>query len=186
MKSRNSTLRLTVMAVMAAMVCVVSYIRIPFFGTSLHMANAVCVLCGLLLGPLPGFVAAGIGSFLFDLLSGYGAEGFITLVSKGAIGLVSGLIAYKAAHKETYTAREHGLIILASILGALSYVALYMLKTCIFGYVVYNLATEGVIARMLSKLWGSLINAVFAAIATPILFHALRPALRHTALWETC
>ena len=60
--NRNDTFRLCFIGLMAAIVFVVNYLRIPFMGTQLHMTNALCVLCGLLFGPSAGFLAAGIGS----------------------------------------------------------------------------------------------------------------------------
>ena len=75
-------------------------------------------------------------------------------------------------------------ITVGSVLGALSYVALYMLKTFVFGQLLDGLTLDAVTLSMLSKLPGSLINAVFAFIAAPILFSALRPALRLFGLFE--
>ena len=60
--SRTNTFRTCFIGLMAAIVFVVNYLRIPFMGTQLHMTNALCVLCGLLFGPGAGFLAAGIGS----------------------------------------------------------------------------------------------------------------------------
>ena len=59
-----------------------------------------------------------------------------------------------------------------------------MLKTFIFGLTVKGLTLDATVVSMLSKLPGSVINAVFATIVSPVLFNALRPALKHTDLWE--
>ena len=71
-----------------------------------------------------------------------------------------------------------------SVLGALTYVALYMAKTFIFGQLVDGMTLDAVTVKMLSKLPGSCMNAVFAAVVAPILFNALRPALKHAGLFE--
>ena len=68
-------------------------------GTQLHMTNALCVLCGLLFGPGAGFLAAGLGSGLYDIVAGWGAECIITFINKGVIGLVAGLIAEVSGKK---------------------------------------------------------------------------------------
>ena len=130
---RNKTFRICFIGLMAAIVFVVNYLRIPFMGTQLHMTNALCVLCGLLFGPGAGFLAAGLGSGLYDIVAGWGAECIITFINKGVIALVAGLIAYKATRKGVTTSADHVRIIVGSVLGALAYVALYMLKTFIFG-----------------------------------------------------
>ena len=54
----NKTVRLCLIGMMAAVACVSNYISIPFFASRFHVGNAVCVLCGLLLGPVAGFFAA--------------------------------------------------------------------------------------------------------------------------------
>ena len=180
--SRTNTFRICFIGLMAAIVFVVNYLRIPFMGTQLHMTNALCVLCGLLFGPGAGFLAAGIGSGLYDIVAGWGAECIITFINKGAIALVAGLIGYASAQKDEQTRIDHARIILGSVLGALAYVALYMLKTFIFGQLIDGLTLDAVVAKMLTKLPGSLMNAVFAFIVAPILHGALRPALRHAGL----
>lgn len=182
--NRSNTFRICFIGLMAAIVFVVNYLRIPFMGTQLHMTNALCVLCGLLFGPGAGFLAAGIGSGLYDIVAGWGAECIITFVNKGAIALVAGLIAYKACRRDTLGTADYARIIIGSVLGSLAYVALYMLKTFVFGQFVDGLTMDAVTVKMLSKLPGSLINAVFAFIAAPILFSALRPALKHAGLYE--
>ena len=68
--------------------------------------------------------------------------------------------------------------IIAAVAGALTYVALYMLKTFIFQKFVYAFPMETVWATMLSKFIPSIINAAVAVVAAPILFKAVMPALR--------
>ena len=62
-------------AVMAALIYVITMFRFPLLGSKVHFANAVCLLAGLLLGPVPGGVAAGLGSALYDALNGKGDYG---------------------------------------------------------------------------------------------------------------
>ncbi|MBR5288896.1 MAG: ECF transporter S component [Clostridia bacterium] len=182
--NRSKTFRICFIGLMAAIVFVVNYFRIPFMGTQLHMTNALCVLCGLLFGPGSGFLAAGIGSGLYDIVGGYGAECIITFINKGMIAFVAGLIAYKAGRGDETALKNHALIIIGSVLGALTYVALYMLKTFVFGQLVDGMTLDAVTVKMLSKLPGSLMNAAFAFIVAPILFAAVKPALKHAGLYE--
>ena len=183
MKQRNTTLRLCFLGIMAAMVFVVNYLRIPFMGTSLHLTNGLCAMAGLLLGPLDGFLAAGMGSMLFDLISGYDVAGcLITFVSKGAIAAVTGLVACREAHNQRLGSRETALIVAGTALGALTYVALYMLKTFVFGLWVNGLTMAATFVSMGTKLPGSLINAVFACIVCPVLYLPLKPALQRAGL----
>ena len=181
---RSNTFRICFIGLMAAIVFVVNYFRIPFMGTQLHMTNALCVLCGLLFGPGAGFLAAGLGSGLYDIVAGWGAECIITFINKGAIALVAGLIGYQAARKDAPACADHAKIILGSVLGALAYVALYMLKTFIAGQLIDGLTMDAVTAKMLTKLPGSLMNAAFAFIVAPLLLSAVRPALKHAGLYD--
>ena len=59
----------------------------------LLIVAGLCVLCGLLFGPVSGFLAAGIGSGLYDIVAGWGAECVITFFNKGMIAFVAGIIA---------------------------------------------------------------------------------------------
>ena len=75
-------------------------------------------------------------------------------------------------------------VVLGSVIGALSYVALYMLKTYIYQRFVYGNPADAVLAVMAGKLPASMINAVFAMIVAPLLYTALVPALRRANLLE--
>ena len=79
---------------------------------------------------------------------------------------------------------NHFRVVLGSVIGALSYVALYMLKTYIYQRYVYGNPLDGVWAAMLGKLPASMINAVFAMIVAPLLYAALIPPLKRANLLE--
>ena len=172
-KSTTDVYRLTTWGLVTALAFVANYIRFPFLGSSITISNTLCVLAGFIVGPWAGFLTAGLGNFLYDLIAGYGAEGLITLVSKGAIAVVAGLISHQALRSRKLEKKNRILLFVAAAAGAMTYVALYMLKTFIFGLTVNGLTMDATFIRMGSKLPASLINAVFAAIAAPILMNAL-------------
>lgn len=174
-----STYRIVFIAVMAAVVCVVTFFRFPLFGSKVHLANAMCLLSGMLFGPVGGGVAAGLGSALYDVLfGGYDiVQALITFVSKFLMAAVCALLIGKK--KEA-----HLRVALASVAGAATYVVLYMLKTFIYQAFVYGYPMETVWLTMGSKLPASLINAVVGVIVSCILFYAIRPALRKAGLLE--
>ena len=174
MKKNITLTRIVFGAVMAAMVYVVTLFRFPLLGSKVHFANAVCLLCGMLLGPVQGGVAAGLGSALFDAFTGYDLLNvLITFVSKFAMAWVCGTIL----GKETVKTPPMGRIVLACVLGALSYVALYMLKSAIYGAIAGNAW-----AAVASKFPASIINAGVAIVAAPIFYHAVRPALKASGI----
>ena len=90
MKRDRKTFYICLTGLMAALACVSNYISIATPASRLHIGNAVCVLSGLLLGPLYGFFAAAIGNGLFDIIGGYGMEFIMTLrFTTGAVDPVA-------------------------------------------------------------------------------------------------
>ena len=175
MKQKWSVTKIVFIAMLAAVVCVVTLYRFPLLGSKVHLANAMCLLSGLLMGPFAGGLAAGLGSALYDaLLGGYGlVDCLVTFVTKFLMAWICAKIAFAADDD----AKSHRWNIVASVIGALSYVAMYMGKTFVFQKFVYGFPAETVWATMLSKLPASLINAVAAMVAAPILYTALYRAL---------
>lgn len=168
---------LVFVGVLAAMVYVVTLFRFPLLGSRVHFANAVCLLAGMLLGPVPGGMAAGLGSALFDAISGgYDfINVLITFVSKFAMGWVCGLLM----HSEGKRKHKFDRTVLSAIAGALTYVALYMLKSAVYGAMAGNAW-----AAVASKFPASIINAGAAIIAAPIFYHAVLPALQAGGLMK--
>ncbi len=177
-----TTYRIVFIAVMAAIVYVLTLLRFPLLGSKVHFANAMCLLSGLLFGPVCGGLAAGIGSALNDALAGgYDfIQCLITLVSKFAMAAVCALIAGTPHREKT----NHARVVLGSLLGALSYVVLYMLKTYVYQRFVYGNPLDATWAVMLGKLPASMINAVFAMIVAPLLYAAVVPPLKRARLLE--
>lgn len=104
--------KLVMTALFAALACVATMsIRIPTPGTNgyIHPGDAVVILSGIILGPVYGLLAGGIGSAMADLLGGYFVYVPITFVIKGLIALIAGLIYQKAG--KTKTSRYVGVVL---------------------------------------------------------------------------
>ena len=157
------------------MVFVVTMFRFPLLGSKVHFANAVCLLSGLLLGPVWGGMAAGMGSMLYDLfLYNEGILNLIiTFVSKFAMAWVTAML-FRAFGQNR---RKPLNLVLVCAAGALTYVALYMLKTAIYGAIAGNAW-----AAVVSKFPASIINAGVATVAAPLFYGALYPALKSGGL----
>lgn len=65
-------------------------IPIPFTNGYIHAGDTAIFLGGILLGPVHGAVAAGIGSAMADLLGGYAHWALPTLLIKGLMGFIVG------------------------------------------------------------------------------------------------
>ena len=170
--------KITLIGMMAAVVCVVTLFRFPLLGTKVHFANTMCVLSGLLLGPVCGGMAAGLGSAIYDvLLGGYGAvEALITFVNKFLMAWAAAMLVRTAGERPMWR------VIIAGVVGAFTYMALYLFKTWIFQKFVYGYAADAVWATLLSKAPGSFINACLASVASPIIYAALKPSLKKMGL----
>lgn len=92
--------KLVLTALFAALACVATMIiRIPTPGTGgyIHPGDAIVILCGVYLGPVAGFLAAGMGSALSDLLGGYFLYVPITFAVKGLVALFTAIFYQKIA-----------------------------------------------------------------------------------------
>lgn len=99
----SNTKKIILTALFAALSCVATMsIRIPTPGTGgyIHPGDAIVILSGIILGPVYGFLAAGIGSCLSDLLGGYFVYVPITFVIKGLVALLSAYAYRKLAKTE--------------------------------------------------------------------------------------
>lgn len=183
-EKKFSTYQIVFVAVMAAIVCVVTFFRFPLLGSKVHFANAMCLLSGMLFGPMLGGLAAGFGSMLYDaLFGGYDLVNcLITFVSKFLMAAICAWLCFGGAEETKKV--SHTRLVIGSILGALSYVVLYMLKTYVYQRFVYGYPLDAVLVTMGAKLPASLINAVFAMIVAPILYAAIAPALRRRGMLE--
>lgn len=96
MKTRN-TQRLVLTGLLTALVCVSTMvIKVPTPTNGyVNLGDTLVLVSGWLLGPAYGFFAAGVGSALADLLSGYTAYVPGTLMIKGFMAVLAyGLTAY--------------------------------------------------------------------------------------------
>ena len=86
----SKTKKIVITALMASMVCVATMIiKIPSpLKGYINLGDCIVLLCGWLLPPGYAFVAAGLGSALADLLSGYVTYAPATFLIKGLMALL--------------------------------------------------------------------------------------------------
>ena len=98
---KTKTQKIVVSAMLAALVCVATMIiKIPSpMKGYMNLGDCVVLLCGWVLPPFYGFCAAGIGSALADIFSGYAIYVPATFLIKGIMALIAyGL--HKSLHKK--------------------------------------------------------------------------------------
>lgn len=103
----NKNLRVLIYtALMTAFVFITTSIikiPIPFTNGYIHAGDMCIFISGILLGPLYGSVAAGVGSALADLLGGYAHWVIPTLIIKTAMGMIIGYFAVSKKGTKAFT-----------------------------------------------------------------------------------
>ena len=170
MNKNLTTKKLVYVALFTALVYIFSrFFQIPvvtpFGQTRFHLGNVFCLLAGILMGPGFGGLAAGLGSALFDLFDPvYFTSAPITFVTKFALAFVAGAI-----YRKRRDLVDKKSLAFAAILGQLTYVFLYLLKTYITNKFVMGFTNEAVMAELLPKAGVSLFNALISVIIAFIL-----------------
>ena len=117
----NTTKKTVIAALLAALCCVATMVvKIPSpLNGYLNLGDCIVLICGCLLSPAYGFLAAALGSALADLFAGYIVYAPATFFIKGAMALTAYFLVRKLKAKKT-TARLIGGV-LAEILMILGY-----------------------------------------------------------------
>lgn len=152
-------------ALFAALTCVATMsVRIPTPATGgyIHPGDALVILCGVYLGPLFGFLAAGIGSAFADLLGGYFIYIPITFVIKGLVALCSGLV-YHAFSKGKWS-RQMTCVLIGGLIDTVLVAGGYLICESILYEVSGSLAS--IIPNIIQGISGLVIASVlFAALS---------------------
>lgn len=169
----NNLKKLILAALFAALSCVATMsIRIPTPGTGgyIHPGDAIVILSGVILGPVWGFLAGGIGSALSDLIGGYFIYVPITFVIKGLVALAAGLLYQKVGknQKSRY---------IAVILGGIADIILVAGGYFVCEFFIYGAgAAASIPANIIQGVGGLVISCILYPILISI------PNVRQTAV----
>lgn len=161
----NNLKKLILAALFAALSCVATMsIRIPTPGTGgyIHPGDAIVILSGVILGPVWGFFAGGIGSALSDLIGGYFVYVPITFVIKGLVALAAGLLYQKVgkSQKSRYA---------AVVLGGVADIILVAGGYFICEYFIYGAgAAASIPANIIQGIGGLVISCILYPILISI------------------
>lgn len=184
-RGKNSTVvNLALTGLMGALVYVATMffkVEIPVGAdrTMIGFANVFCVLSGLILGPFYGGIAAGVGSFLFDLTGGWFSSAGITLITKGLMAVICGVIAWSGKREPASVSR----LVVAAVSGSLGYCIMYLAYS-FFKLMVAGSTPEAAAIAMLTKAGATFLNAAVADIIAVPLFLTIRTALQRNHLWK--
>lgn len=129
---KTTTRKIVFSALLAALTCVlttVTKIPTPFHGY-VNMGDCVVLLCGFTLSPFYAFLAAGIGSALADLISGYAIYIPATFIIKGLVA-VAAYYLYKLCRKKFKTT-------LSAIISAIPAEVVMVLGYFVFEAILYG------------------------------------------------
>jgi len=159
----NSTRKLTMAGLFAALCCVMTMvIQIPSPTGYVNLGDCMILLGALALGPVYGALAGGIGSALADILLGYAVYAPGTFVVKGGVALIAALLT--------------GLVVRKS--GKLSFVLLVF--SCVvaelwmaFGYFVYESVVLGYGLPAVQSIPGNLMQGLVGVVLSVVLHRLL-------------
>ena len=90
------TIAFTAISIALVTVFVMSIpVPIPATGGFTHPGAVAEIFISMAFGPVVGFIAAGVGAAIADLLLGFGGFAPLTLVAHGTLGLLAGLLGWK-------------------------------------------------------------------------------------------
>ena len=162
---KSDTKKLILTALFAALSCAATMvIRIPTPGTGgyIHPGDAVVILSGIILGPVYGFLAAGIGSAMSDLLGGYLVYVPITFVIKG-------LVAFCAAHAYRRLAKSDKLRYVGVAAGGVLDILLVAGGYFICEYFMYGAgAAASIPANIIQGVSGLVISLILYPVLTAV------------------
>ena len=139
------TKKIVMAAMLAALTCVATMIiKIPSpLKGYLNLGDCIVLVAGWMLSPTYGFLAAGLGSALADLFSGYVTYAPATFVIKGLMALIA-FYGYKLLHNKIGNLPSRIITgILAEIMMILGYFAF---EGFLYGFVpsLVNIPANGV------------------------------------------
>lgn len=172
-ETKPSSRRVAYMGAFTALVYVTTSISIPMpppLGVW-HMGNLVSFLSAILCGPIVGAFACGVGATLFDVWNPLWGSSFsvyapATLIIRGTMGYLLGLITYKRENHRKYA-------IIAVLTG-------HIWKNV--GYFIYDYLLYGSAAFF--DLTSLTVKSVFEIILTLTTLEAIRRKIGRTYLSE--
>lgn len=164
-ENRKRIYGIVMTAVFAALTFAATFlikIPLPAVNGYVHPGDAIVILSGLLLGRGKGFLAAGIGSALADILGGYVLYAPVTFIIKALTALISsvlfGMLMKKLSKHSVAAALIAGAIAIVLVPG---------------GYFIYSSILYGTAAAVLSIV-PDIFQALFGVLVATVLYPVLK------------
>lgn len=186
MNNKNNY-RIAIMGLLSTLVFVSSMIgfSVPLsFGgdfTKIHIGNIFCLLSGLILGPIYGGLAAGIGSAFYDLTDPIFISSMpFTFCFKFIMAYICGKIAY-SFNKNALSIKTN---ILAGMSGIIVYIILNLSRTFIVDIYFKELVLNAALLNIFISFISSAINGVIAVCMVIPLNISIRKILETNNIFE--
>ena len=174
MKS-DKTRELVELSLYAALIIVsVQFIRIPFGPQFVHLGNALVVIAVLIFGSKKGALVATVGLGLFDILNGYAAEVWITILES----LLVCLVLYFVFEKLLKSNDKMANIIIIGVIAAVTKIILNFVKYTIINTAVASLPLKAAMLASVVKIGGTFGTSVVTIIAVPLLYPVFKRILQ--------
>ena len=130
---KSNTKKIVMAALMAALACVATMIiKIPSpLKGYLNLGDCVVLTAGWMLSPIYGFLAAGLGSALADLFSGYVVYAPATFLIKGCMALIA-YFGFRLLHKKVSDLPSR--IISGTAAEMLMILGYFVFEGCMYGF----------------------------------------------------
>ena len=130
---KSNTKKIVMAALMAALACVATMIiKVPSpLKGYLNLGDCVVLTAGWMLSPIYGFLAAGLGSALADLFSGYVVYAPATFLIKGCMALIA-YFGFRLLHKKVRDLPSR--IISGTAAEMLMILGYFVFEGCMYGF----------------------------------------------------
>lgn len=136
-----TTRQLVELSLYAALIFIsVQFLRIPLGAQFVHFGNALVVVAVLLYGSRLGALVAAIGLGLFDVLNGYAAEVWITILESLIVCLVLHFVFEKLMHSDDKRRNVIIVGIIAAITKIISNLVKYTIINSVAGGLQFQVA----------------------------------------------
>lgn len=162
----TSTFRIVLTALFAALICVATMlvqIPIPATGGYANLGDGVILICAFLMNPLYAVIAAGLGSFLADILAGYVSYALGTLVIKAGVAMIAALL-----YRKLFASGRAGKMLFAMAVSGILAEAFMIL-----GYFAYEALLLGLgmgaVGAIIGNLGQGIVGVLVACVVAPVL-----------------
>lgn len=166
----SKTKHMVITALMMAMTCIATMIiKIPSpTGGYIHLGDGLVLLSGILLGPIYGSLAAGLGSMLADILASYAIYAPGTFIIKALAALGASLVYHIFFKKVQNSKFIPAFIIFAGVIGGLIVTTGYFAFEAFFMGMGVSTAFINIPFNIVQNIFGIIVSTFLYPILTKV------------------